>query len=595
MAVLRWIARFFAIVGFLTVLLIALVIGIGVYAGSKAPVEPATVVLKLDFEKPIVEQASSSPFDFAVEASSTPLIDILHALDTAAADPHVKGVVAYFGDVQPALAQAQEIRAALARFRKSGKFTYAYGAGYGSFGSGNRVYYLASGFENIWLQPVGSVSLTGLAIQSPFFKGALEKAGVAPDFTRREEYKSVMEMATESTFTPPVRENMQSMMNDLAEQEAAGIADSRKWDVAKVKQLMETGPYTGDEAFKAGLITRVGYADELRDEMKQKTGGTYKETNVEDYLSYSNNDDVKANAKAEVALIYGTGLITDRAVDTSIMDDEIMGADAISKAFNDAAADSKVKAIVFRIDSPGGSPQASETIRRAMIHAEKAGKPVFVTMGAVAASGGYWIAMNADHIVAEPGTLTGSIGVVAGKFVVAGLMQKLGVTMDNLSTNGNTAIWSITEPFTPAQRARLDALVDDSYHAFVSNVSAARKIPLETMPSVAKGRVFTGAQASKNGLVDELGGYDVTLAAVRKKLNLTADDQMTLQEFPAPETPTEKIMALFKKMGVDSVFFGQAMSGWHNLQARIDPALIDAVNVQPVMARAPSPVLGLVK
>jgi protease-4 len=594
--VAKWIFRVFAGIGFLVVLLFASIAAFAIYAGGSSPTEPEKVILTLDFEQPIVEQNSSSPLDmFSTEEPPTPLIDILHALDVAAADPHLKGVVARFGSIQPSLSQAQEIRAALAHFRDTGKPTYAYGTSYGEFGLGNRTYYLASAFENIWLQPVGAVSLTGLAIQSPFFKGALDKVGVGADFTRREEYKSVMEMATETTFTPPVRENMQSMMNDLADQIESGIAESRKWDAAHVKQLMETGPYTADEALKAGLVTRIGYADELEAELKQKVGSDVKQASVDEYLTYSNGSKETAKPKVSVALITGTGLITDHAVDSDVTGEGIMGADVISKAFDDAAKNKKIKAIIFRIDSPGGSPSASETIRRAMIHAQKVGKPVFVSMGSVAASGGYWVAMNADHITAEPGTLTGSIGVVAGKFVLAGLMQKIGVSWDTLSTYGNAAMWSMADGFTPQQRARLDAYVDENYHAFVDNVSAARKIPADTMPSIAKGRVFTGAQAAKNGLVDDLGGYDVTLMAVRKKLNLKPDDIMNLEPFPPPETATEKLLDLLKKMNGSSAAFAAALSGWHHLQTRIDPALLDALSMEPVMARLPASVSGLVR
>jgi protease-4 len=276
--------------------------------------------------------------------------------------------------------------------------------------------------------------------------------------------------------------------------------------------------------------------------------------------------------------------------------EHIMGADTIADAFDSAAADSKVKAILFRIDSPGGSPEASETIRRAMIHAQKKGKPVIVSMADVAASGGYWVAMNGDTIVADPGTLTGSIGVVAGKFVISGLMQKLGVTFQTLKTDEGAGMWSMNEEFSPQQRARVNAMLDDTYQTFIADVAAARKIPLEKMPDLAKGRVFTGAQAVKLGLVDQVGGYDVTLAAIRKKLSLGDDAQLALQVFPPPLTPAEKIMKLLKEAGVEGAMVRSAFIQFEGLEATLGPVLGDARALHgQISARTPTAALRLVQ
>ncbi len=524
----------------------------------------------------------------------TPLLNILHAIDKAKDDTHVKGIVARFGTTQPSLSHAQEIRAALARFRTSGKFTYAFAPSYGSFGLGNRSYYLASGFENIWLQPVGSVSLTGVAIQSPFAKEALEKIGVKADFMQREEYKSFMEMAMRDDFSPPVRNMMQGMMEDLSNQIAGGIAEGRGWDMDRVKQLMERGPYTDDEALKAGLVTRIGYADELDQEVEQKAGKDSKQVDIESYLSYGEGRH-GAKPKVKVAVIYGTGLIVDKADGPGdISGEKMMGADTIAGAFDDATDDKSIKAILFRVNSPGGSPEASETIRRALVHAQKSGKPVFVSMSEVAASGGYWVAMNADHITAEPGALTGSIGVIAGKFVLSGLMQKIGVSIGTLKTSDTAGMWSMTGDFSPAQRERVNALLDQTYHAFVKNVSDARKIPIEKMPDIAKGRVWTGHQAVKLGLIDQLGGYDVTLAAIRKKLQLGPTDVMALEQFPAPETPVERVMKILKGFGIESAMIRSVLVQWQGLQAALGTLDMAGFN-QPVNARMPRAALGAVR
>lgn len=586
---MSFLTRVFAVIGFFTVILIVIGAVVTWRLQYVSPAEPQSVVLTINFDQPIVEQTETSPIDLALHEQAMPLLDILHAIDAAKSDPHVKALAANFGTMQPSLAQAEEIRAALERFKEGGKPTYAFATSYGGFAQGNRAYYLASVFDNIWLQPVGEVGLAGLAIQAPFAKKTLDKIGADADFMRREEYKSVMETFTRENFSPPVHANMQSMLDDLAEQEASGIAEARKWDVARVRQLMSEGPFTANEALKAGLVTHIGYADEMEKEIKQKVGGDAQTADVEDYLGYGSREKQNEKPKAVVALIYGNGLITDHALGPAdISGDELMGADTISGAFDAAAKSSSVKAIIFRLDSPGGSPEASETIRRAMIHAENSGKPVFVSMGDVAASGGYWVAMNGSYIAAEPGTLTGSIGVVAGKFVLGGLMQKIGIDWDTLKTTDDADMWSMTRDFTPAQSARVNALLDETYQTFVRDVSEARKIPLDKMPDIAKGRVWTGQQAQKIGLVDELGGYDVTLAAVRKRLGLSATDLMSLEVFPPPLTPAERVLKLLKGVGLESLEVRSMLSKWQGIVAGVKPLWDDMYSLSPVKARAPS-------
>lgn len=585
--------RLFAAIGFMVTLSILLGLGVGLYKQYRAPSEPDAVILALDFTQDIVEQTTPSALDLALEDKSLSLLDIIRAIDKAKDDPHVKGLVARFGSTQPSLSQAQEIRAAIARFHTSGKPTYAYGASYGDFGLGNRAYYLASAFDNIWLQPVGSVGLTGLALQSPFAKEALGKIGVEADFMRRAEYKSFPEMTTRDDFSPPVRTNMQSLIDDLAAQEAAGIAESRKWDINHARQLMDGGPYIDQEALKVGLVTHIGYEDEFFNEIEKKAGKNAKRIDVAHYLAFRTQPGAP-EAKATVALIYGTGLIVDKpAGRNEIAGEHIMDADTIANAFNVAAKAKDVKAILFRVDSPGGSPGASETIRRALVHAQQKGKPVFVSMGGTAASGGYWIAMSADQIVAEPGTVTGSIGVLAGKFVVGGLMQKLGIHWDMVKTSSDAGMWSMMDHFSPVQRARVNALLDATYAAFVKDVSDARKIPMEKMPDVAKGRVWTGAQAVKIGLVDQLGGYDVALAGVRKKLGLDEKDPITLQPFPPPETPVQKLRKLLKNFGTANAMLQSVFVGWHSLAAALGPVWDGVAGPGLISARMPMPQDGI--
>jgi protease-4 len=583
---LRFIGRVFAIIGFLVTLLIVGGVVLFVHKQGKPMPEPDSVVLVLDLDQPIVEQSVPSPLDLAMHEEATPLLDILHAINKAKDDPHVKALVGRFGTEQPSLAHAQEIAAAIKAFRAKGKFTCAFGTDYGEFGLGNRAYYLGSAFEDIWLQPVGAVGLAGLAIQEPFAKTALEKIGVTADFMQREEYKSFMDMATRDDFAPPVRANMQDLLNDMGDQEAKGIAENRGWDVARVKDLMAKGPYTDEEALKAGLVTRIGYADEIDKLLQEKAGKDVKDINVATYLGFLAQH-VETPA-AKVALIRGTGLITERDTGPDgIAGEKIMGADTIENAFEAATENTEIKAILFRVDSPGGTPEASETIRRAMIHAQTKGKPVYVSMGETAASGGYWISMNADYIAADPGTLTGSIGVLAGKFTAGGLLQKLGINVGTIKTSDTAGMWSPTESFSPAQRERVNALLDSSYRAFVQNVSSARKIPMEKMPDIAKGRVWTGAQAIKLGLVDELGGYGTAIAAIRKKLGLAETDTILLIPFPPPETPVERVLKLLKSIGVEQSLVRSVLLQWQSVRAMLGPAWGALTNKGGLSLRAP--------
>ena len=563
---LRFIKGFFITIGVLTSLII--VVGLAMaFKEEKAPAEPANVVLALDLSKKVAEQSEPSALDMALEEPSTPsLLDIIGVLDRAKDDPHVKGLMARFDSGDYSTAQAQEIRAALARFRAAGKFTYAFATSYGNFGQSNKDYYLASAFENIWLQPVGTVGLTGSMLQAPFGKDALDKLGVKADFMQREEYKSFMEMGQRNDFSPLVKEEMQILVNDLSGQVADGIAQSRGWKSEDVKALMVKGPYISSEALKLNLVTHMGYEDDMVDEAKKKAGDKAEQVTVEDYRDFDYGaKDNKAKEHAKVALIYGLGMIANNDEGAGGMTgDKVMSAAKISGAFNDAADDKDIEAILFRIDSPGGSPDASETIRHALDRAKEKGKKVIVSMGSVAASGGYWIAMDADHIVADPSTLTGSIGVVGGKFAVGELMQKLGLHMDTISTSENAGMWSVTDGFSPVQRERVNTMLDDAYSAFLHGVSDGRHIPMDKMPDIAKGRVWLGSQAVKNGLVDELGGYDVALAAVRQQLGLADDAQLELYEYPQPPTPTERILNFIKGFGAESAM---VRTGYQSLSA----------------------------
>ena len=462
--------------------------------------------------------------------------ELIERLTVAAADPHVKGFVAKLQDVSLSPAQLQELRDTLVKFRAAGKPTYIYADSYGGSRSGMGAYYLASAFGQIWLQPVGDLSMNGVAAEIPFFKGILDKVGVEAEFSRKGTYKSFPESLTLNSMSPANREMTTGLVNDLASQIVAGIAATRGMTPESVKQLVDGAPYSGEDALKLKLIDKQGYYDMMLAGAKRKAGlsddnekdGTLA---LQDYIPNKARE-----AKTKIALIIGEGDIVSYG-DVS----DGMSADKIAAAFEDARKDKQVAAVVFRVNSPGGSPSASETIRHAIMQTQQKGKPVIVSMGGYAASGGYWISAPADKIVAEPATITGSIGVFGGKFVLAGLWQKLGVHWDSVAAGNNAEMFSSNKPFTAAQRERFEAMLDNIYKSFVTRVAQGRHMTPAQVEAVAEGHVWTGRQAKEKGLVDELGGLDKAVALAKVAAKIKPDQYVPLRLFPEKQTPIEMI------------------------------------------------------
>lgn len=580
-----FVLRFFAVTG----LVLAFAVGLGVWSffhligpafhpqAASAP-SPKEIVLTLDFTVPLAEQQQDFHFSLPAlldQQQQVPYHSVVTAIKYAKDDPRVKGIVARFGGERPSFVHVQEIAEVLRSFRESGKPTFAFAPSYGDFVSGGGIYALASQFENIWLQPVGTVGLTGLAMEAPFGKKALNNLGVQPDFLRREEYKSVMENMTNEAFSAPVKENMTAMLGSLADQLADEIAKGRKVEKQMAVKWMQDGPYTAQEAKKAGLVTVVGYDDEMIKKVDEKAGKDAEHLDALAYLNCAPYAEVP-EAKADVAVIYATGVITDAPPrgPSRLAEEDVIDTQTIVDAFHTAQDDDAIKAVIFRVDSPGGSPVASETIRRALMLVREAKKPVIVSMGRVAASGGYWISMNGDKIVADAATITGSIGVVAGKFAVGGLMDKLGVGWDGIATSENALMMSPKSGFSDKGRERMNALLDDTYRAFTDNVSQARKLPKNKMSDIAKGRVYTGLQAKEAGLVDEIGGMDAAIRLTKEALGLDpAKDKIQLVQLPEPETPQTLIKKLFDELHFGGAMIADMFTVWQKVRSEVGPLL----------------------
>jgi protease IV len=506
------------------------------------PELPERIVLDLDLREGLPEVPPSDPLIVLGLQEQLTLSDVVLALDRAAADERVRGVVARLDGDAPGFAQAQELREAVQRLRAAGKFAIAFADSFGEFGPGTRGYYLASAFEQIDLQPLGALGLTGLLIETPFLRGLLEKVGVQPDLDKRGAYKTAADMFTERGLTPANREMLSSIADSLIGQIEAGIAEGRSLEPGEVARLAGAGPYSADEALSARLIDHQRYWDEVVEEAQGRAGEGSRRIRVADYLGATHMG-LEAEAPV-VGLVYGVGQIQRGDSEYGPAQGWIMGGDTVAGALADAIDDPEVDAILFRIDSGGGSAVASETISRQVRRAIAAGKPVIASMGEVAASGGYWIAMDASSIVARPATLTGSIGVLAGKPVLAGLWDKLEVEWGMVQRGENASMWSLNLPFSPQGRARLEAFLDRIYDAFVDGVARGRKLPVEKVREVAQGRVWTGQQAAAFGLVDQLGGFAQALVLAKEAAGAAPDQPVELRSFPRARSTLEQLLAL---------------------------------------------------
>jgi protease IV len=526
----RFIIGFFAAIGFLTVLLA--LAGVLLIGGLRPKVTPLAdnIILSIDLTHGLAEGAHEDRLLRLLVGSEATLRDVLDAIETASGDPRVKGLVARVGEDGLGLGKIQELRDAIAAFRAKGKFALAFADSFGEFGPGTRPYYLATAFDEIWLQPMGNVGLIGLYAEVPFFKGTLDLLGIATQFDHREEFKTAMNSLTETKMTPPHREEVDALLASVSGQIIHGIADARKLLEADVRGAIDRGPLLAEEARQAKLVDRLGYRDQVTAEAHSRAGSGAELTSLTTYLDHAGRPHRDGST---IAVIYGTGLIQRNASSANPLgESNVMAANEITRAFRAAVRDAAVRAIIFRIDSPGGSVVASESIWREVVFARERGKPVIVSMGDVAGSGGYYIAAPADKIVAEPATLTGSIGVLAGKFVVSDLFQKLGLSTDSAQIGANAAMFSSTSEFSARAHSRLEAFLDETYKGFKNHVASGRRMTQEEVEDVAKGRVWSGEDAKARGLVDELGGRAVALRLAKEAARLAPDAAVKLTVFP---------------------------------------------------------------
>jgi protease-4 len=511
--------------------LILVVVIIG-FAVSGAPRVPSNSVLVLHLTGDIEEQRATDFFS-AISGEKTPVLhDFTDELDTARGDSKIRALVVKVGVLETGWGKLEEIRQHILSFRKSGKPSICY---LGGDGIGNLEYYVASACDQVWLMPTAPVSIHGMMAQATFLRGALDKLKIVPDYYHIAEYKTASNELTEKKFTPAHREEVEGLLHSVYNQYVAETSEARRMDRAAFEKLVAQGPFSANDALSNKLVDKLAYWDEVQDYVKSQA----KDWNPVSLTEYRGR--VKNRGMTRIAVVHATGLIVSGDSGNAPGGGFIMGGDSVAADLRRAREDSGIKAIVLRVDSGGGSAVASEVIRREVQLAVGV-KPVVVSMSDVAASGGYWIAMSANKIVADPDTITASIGVLGGKLNVSGLYNMLGLSTDYVATSDNATMYSAQQSFTPEQRASFEKSLKETYASFIKGVADGRKMSVDAVDKIGKGRVWSGSQAKELGLVDELGGLDRAIEIAKQLAHIPAGHSVRIVRFPEEKTFFETFM-----------------------------------------------------
>jgi protease-4 len=504
--------------------------------------QTAPLILELDLTDGIAEGPVTDPLSAIMSRRKLRLPDVLEGLKRARHDDRVRALVVKVGGGRIGLARMQEIREAVSAFRESGKLAVAWSESFGEFTHGNVPYYLATAFDRIYLQPSGTLGLTGVTIEQLFLHDALAKAGIGFQAAKRYEYKSAADNLTERAFTPAAREAAERLATSVAEQITTAIAERRGKTADEARALLDRGPFLADDALAEGLVDALGYRDEVYADVRKEAGP---DAILQYVARYQRTHALTERARKLpnprerfVAVIYASGPIRQGRSGRSPLGGSSIGSDTVASALRAATSDDRVRAVLLRVNSPGGSAVASDTIWREVVRTRAAGKPVVVSMSDLAASGGYYISMAADVIVAEPGTITGSIGVITGKPVLEEAFGRIGVTTDSVSVGSGAAMFAPTHPFSEEEWQRLNTWLDAIYRDFTEKAASGRRMTVEQVHEVARGRVWSGADAARNGLVDELGGMTDAAEIARRRAGLPAG--APLRAFPR-QSPLDQL------------------------------------------------------
>ncbi len=484
--------------------------------------------LALDVDGDMPEEPSSG-LSGLFESRPPSVRALIEAVDRAARDPAVKGLVLRVGSVNTGWARVQELRDALVRFRSSGKPSWAH-----LEFAGNREYFLATGCAKVAASPTAMLDVSGLSAEVSFYRGTLDKLGVEAQFEGVGKYKNAPNQFTETAFTAPHREQMEALVASLFDQYVRSVAEGRGLAPQAVQALIDQGPFQAPEAKEAGLVDELLYRDQVEDRIPA-AGRLSPAAYVKAGRGFG------FDGRPKVALVYAVGDIVPGESQSSPFGGGLAGSDTIVRGLRQARTDDAVRAIILRVDSPGGSGTASDAIWREVGVARRS-KPVVVSMGDYAASGGYYVAMGADSIVAEPGTITGSIGVFSGKFSMRGLYGKLGVSQETVRRGKNATLFSSWEPWTEEERAKVRSLNEAFYETFVDKAAAGRKKTPQEIDAVAQGRVWTGDEALRAGLVDALGGLETAVRLARERARIPKGQEVQMLVLPQRKGLLETLM-----------------------------------------------------
>ena len=523
------------LIGVLTgIILTGLILVIGIFAIARMREKPPTVAdgstLMLELDGDIPEKAPMEfPVPFLEQRTPPTVTDIWAALRKATADNRIRAIVFEPRDLQIGWGKLEEIRADLENFKKSGKPIYAY-----LKTPGAREYYLATAATRVYMDPEDELNLKGMRFELMYFKNTLDKLGVQIEIEHAGKYKDFGDMFTRSNMSPETKEVLTSIIDDLYGNLVRRIGEARKKTPEQVRATIDQGPFLSPHAQDQGLVDGLLYEDQLFSEVKAKLGDL-KKVSLRDYLKVP---PVGPEGKQRIALVTAQGDITRGDSGADVSGDNGIQSEGFDKLLERVGNDSGVKGVIVRIDSPGGEVFASDAIWREMNLLSKK-KPMVISMSDTAASGGYYIAMTGDPVVAYPGTFTGSIGVVFGKANLHGLYDKLGVSKDLLTRGRYSDIDSDYAPLSADGRTKLRQAIDEDYHSFVTKVATARRRKFEQIEPLSQGRVWLGSQAKTNGLIDEIGGLDRALDLVKEKAKIPTSERVVLVTYPSKRSVLE--------------------------------------------------------
>jgi len=546
--------------------------------GSLLPGGDAYLVWEVD--GPIVDYRPAGSWPFGAGGKRQSFASLYHSLTAARLDPGIVGIAVYVRNARFGLAVGEELRGLLLALRETGKFVECYLETAGEGSNGTLAYYLASACDSIALAPAGDVNLLGLYADGVFLRGALEKLKIDPYFSHVGDYKSAAETFTEYGHSPAAAEAISAVLDSYYATILDDLASARKIDGDRLSDIVDGAPYTAVEALGLGLVDALEYPDQFFDRITGRVGAAVRRRDIATYRPAP-----ERLGGPRVAVVFAQGSIVRgvSGLDPWANRQQITAGDTV-RLLDELADNDSIRAVVLRIDSPGGSAQASDLILRAVERlAEK--KPVVASMANVAASGGYYIAAKASHIVASPTTLTGSIGVVGGKFVTRRLESELlGITHDTLKRGANAGLYSSVEPFSPVQQERYLHLMQGVYTTFLGHVAAGREMSVEEVTVVAGGRIWTGADAAQGGLVDRLGGLGVAIALAREAADLPPGQPLALDYYPRPTGLFQELLRARSELSSNRL-----LELAESFNARVEGGSRPLLEIPPELAQLASP------